>query len=355
MRKISHFGFFSALLMTGAFAGYSFHNHNQLQADSRNVASYPKELTSYRDIVKRCLPAVVSIEPLRKVRTSNGVTNQVTGVGSGVIVDSRGVILTNYHVVDGADSLAVLLSDGKRFVTTDIRGDRKTDLAVVKIHPDQPLPSLSFANSDEMEVGDRVLAIGAPYGLAGSVTHGIINKSRNLKMNLYEDFIQTDAAVNPGNSGGPLINMEGKIIGINSAIKSKSGGFQGISMSISSNIAKQIMETLLRDGIVKRGYLGIGILDIDEQLAKQLGRKSNSGVVISRIYEDTPAAKAGLKVGDIITRIDEKSINTGDEFTKTIALLAAGKTSDLAIIRDGKPVNLRVLIEEQPATFGLKD
>src|SRR2546421_16231 len=174
--------------------------------------------------------------------------------------------LTSYHhVVDGADQVEVQLKDGRKFQSKEIHGDRKTDLAIVRIDPKTPLPFLELGDSDAMEIGDRVLAVGAPFGLTGTVTSGIISaKGRNgLNMNMYEDFVQTDAAINPGNSGGPLVNLEGKVVGINSAIKSRSGGFQGIGLAVSSNLAKNAIQALRTDGFVKRGYLGAHIRELD--------------------------------------------------------------------------------------------
>src|SRR3989440_16267 len=173
--------------------------------------------------------------------------------------------LTSYHhVVDGADQVEVQLKDGRKFQSKEIHGDRKTDLAIVRIDPKTPLPFLELGDSDAMEIGDRVLAVGAPFGLTGTVTSGIISaKGRSLQLNMYEDFLQTDAAINPGNSGGPLINLEGKVIGINAAIKSRSGGWQGVGLAVASNLAKNVLESLLKDGVVHRGYLGVQIKDVD--------------------------------------------------------------------------------------------
>ena len=266
-----------------------------------------KELISYRDIVKQALPAVVSIETV--ARPVSGGNAQMTlprplpphdpnlpeelrkrleeypqfplempaplprrGFGSGFIVDPKGVVLTNYHVVAGATEAEVQLQDGRRFVARDIKGDPKTDLAIVRIDTKKPLPFLDLGDSDAMEIGDRVLAVGAPFGLRGTVTCGIISaKERNLQMNMYEDFLQTDAAVNPGNSGGPLINMEGKVIGINSAIKSQTGGFQGVSLAISSNLAANVMDQLLKNGKVNRGYLGVQAQNLDQEIVPAWG------------------------------------------------------------------------------------
>ena len=224
-------------------------------------------------MVKTVVPAVVSIEakalaerkPPAKARRApqlppgvpeehrrffdaaeEPVPDPNLGFGSGVLIDPSGVVLTNYHVVEGADAVEVELHDGRKFTSKDIRRDAKTDLAVIKLTADKPLPFLELGDSDAMEVGDRVLAVGAPFGLTGSVTHGIVSaKSRqNLNLNQYEDFLQTDAAINPGNSGGPLVGLDGKVVGINAAIKTRSGGFQGVGLAVSSNLAKDVVRQL---------------------------------------------------------------------------------------------------------------
>jgi serine protease Do len=204
-----------------------------------------------------------------------------------------------------------------------------------------------------MEVGDRVLAVGAPFGLASSVTHGIISaKSRNIRINQYEDFLQTDAAINPGNSGGPLVNLEGKVIGINSAIKSRSGGFQGVGLAISSNLSKDIMKQLLKDGVVKRGYLGVSARDIDAELAAKLGVKQNSGVLVTNIFEQSPAAKSGLKPGDIVEAIAGKPIHDGLALQKIIASTPLNQPVEVQLTRNGTAVRMKLVIEEQPDEFG---
>ena len=365
--------FAAGFLAIGALGGSFINERLSLQAQpvvAPIVTTIPKELTSYRDIVKAIVPAVVSIEAKGKPKrptttfrndrleellpTQQGPKNDVAlGFGSGVIVDAKGVILTNFHVVDGADSLEVRLPDGRKFTTTDWRGDRKTDLAIVRVQTDKPLPVLEFGDSDGMEVGDRVLAVGAPFGLTGSVTHGIISaKSRSLRLNQYEDFLQTDAAINPGNSGGPLISLDGKVIGINSAIKSRSGGFQGVGMAISSNLAKAIMNQLQKDGAVKRGYLGVQIRDIDDELAAKLGVKIASGVMVTRVFADSPAAKGGLKLGDIVRSINNKVVRDGLDLQKVVAGLPLNQPVDMAVTRDGGDLKMKLTIEEQPEQFG---
>ncbi len=345
---------------------------------ARNDAAVliPKELTSYRDVVKRVLPAVVSIEsqaragkrPLQRdgdmqlrggedrfgdnrAIDDNGPTR--IGFGSGFLISSKGVVLTNNHVVAGADQVVVQLRDGSKYTSTKIKTDVKSDLAIVTLDTKLPTPYLEFGDSNAMEIGDRVLAVGAPFGLTGTVTHGIISsKGRDLRMNMYEDFLQTDAAINPGNSGGPLVNLEGKVIGVNSAIKSRTGGFEGIGLAIPSNMAKWIGEQLLRNGVVRRGYLGVGIEDVDEGIAKDLSLKEAKGVKITRVYRGAPGAKAGLKTDDVIVSLGGKPVANGRGLQLAVATLPLGKPVDLRIVRDGKEQSLSVIIEEQPQTFG---
>ncbi len=205
-----------------------------------------------------------------------------------------------------------------------------------------------------MEIGDRVLAVGAPFGLAGSVTHGIISaKERSLRLNLYEDFLQTDAAINPGNSGGPLVNLEGKVIGINSAIKSSSGGFHGVGLAISSNLAKNVMNQLLTNGVVRRGYLGVQIKDIDNaDLAAKLGLKGGHGTVVTYVFDNTPASKAGLKGGDAVVSLNGQPVKDGRQLQMIVASLPLGKPVELVVVRDGATVKLQLTVEEQPESYG---
>jgi len=327
----------------------------------------PKELTSYRDVVRKVLPAVVSIDAKRAVAAKPGVPQEFRqlfdanpdagksdpnlGFGSGVLIDLAGVVLTAWHVVDGADSAEVTLADGRKFTSRDILTDAKSDLAVIRLKVDQPLPALSLGDSDAMEVGDRVLAVGAPFGLSGSVTHGIVSaKSRNnLKLNQYEDFIQTDAAVNPGNSGGPLVSLDGKVIGINSAIKTKTGGFQGVGLAVSSNLARDITAQLLKDGKVRRGYLGIGVREVDAKLAERLGVKAGGGVVVTRVYPNSPGEKAGVRVGDVVTAVGGTAVTDVNALPRVVAKLPLGQKADVILVRDGKAFAVPVLVVEQPA------
>jgi serine protease Do len=343
--------FGSLLVLVGIAAGTRFVGsglHGQPAGNPPPVV--PRELTSYRDIVKRILPAVIYIETHAKNQTER------LGFGSGFLVDASGVVVTNFHVVEGADVAVVHNHDGRKFSSKNIRSDRRTDLAVILLDAkDAKFPVLEFGDSEAMEIGDRVLAVGAPFGLAGSVTHGIISgKGRSgLKMNMYEDFLQTDAAINPGNSGGPLVNLEGKVVGINAAIKSKSGGFQGVGLATSSNLAKTVVPALRTTGIVKRGYLGAHIRELDADTAAKLGLAKTGGVVMAEVFDKTPASKAGLKPGDVLTAVAGKAIKNGDALQRIVAGLPIDQAVDVDLLRNGQPMLVTVAIEEQPAEYGV--
>jgi serine protease Do len=342
---------------------------------------YPKELPSYRDVVQHVLPAVVSIEAQSKARlvaartapefAPPGLPDELRkeferfhkqpspeaapgrAFGSGFVVDPSGVICTNAHVVNGADQVTVQLQDGRRFTSRDIKRDPKSDLAIVRIQVKEPLPALKWADSTDVEVGDRVLAVGAPLGLRGSVTSGIISaKARDIHMNLYEDFLQTDAAINPGNSGGPLVNLAGEVVGVNSAIKSMTGGFQGIGLAISSNLARNVLDQLLTNGVVHRGYLGVQVAPLDAEVAARLGLTGKSGVVVSKVMPGSPAAKAGMQDGDILTAIAGHSVKDPQSLQRSVAGLPIGKPAELTVFRDGVRKVLTMTVEEQPEAFG---
>jgi serine protease Do len=374
-------------VLAGIVVGVSF-----LKGQGKTTPAVPPEMTSYRDVVKKVLPAVVSIErrikPIAR-RQSQGAddprsqmhkffkefslpgsgTGQMPqelrkffeefrkqpfqtpdeprahGFGSGFIIDPQGVIVTNHHVVDGADEVSIELSDGRKFVSKDIKSDPKTDLAIVRVQTKEPLPHLTFGDSTAMEIGDRVLAVGAPFGLTGTVTSGIISaKQRNLHLNMYENFLQTDAAINPGNSGGPLVNLNGEVIGVNSAIKSRSGGWQGVGLAIASNMARDITTQLCKDGTVHRGYLGV-----------QIKEDKQKGVLVAKVFEGSPAAKAGLKDGDVITALGGKPVENGRALQSIVAALPLDKPVSVAVMRDGEKKELSVTIAEQPAEFGVSE
>ncbi len=380
------------LLTVGALL-VGFVGHSLLQGQPPIKAPVPKELTSYRDVVKRVLPAVVSIEGKsvahqvkanRQSRKRPSADEQQVpeefrrffgdfgqmpfdfdnndqtphlGFGSGFLVDPHGVVLTNNHVVDGAATVLVTLQDGRTFTSKDIKTDPKTDLAIVRLDSKEPLPYLQLGDSDAMEIGDRVLAVGAPFRLRGTVTAGIVSsKGRNFGMNAYEDFLQTDAAINPGNSGGPLVNLQGQVIGINSAIKSVSGGWQGVGLAVSSNLAKNVMEQLEKSGVVHRGYLGVAIKDVtDRDLAARLGVPKEGGVLVTQVFDNTPGAKAGLKDGDVITALNGKPVHDGRDLRMAVAAMPAGQAVELNVVRDGKAQTLKATVEEQPRDYGARE
>jgi len=277
------------------------------------------------------------------------------GLGSGVIVDARnGYVLTNHHVVDGADKVEVVLSDKRKFETEWIRTDPMTDLAIVKIKADR-LIDAPLGDSDVVEVGDWVLAIGAPEGLEQTVTAGIISaKGRNTRDPItYQNYLQTDAAINRGNSGGPLVNMRGEVVAINRAIVTASpfGGNEGIGFAISSNVARNVMRQLIDKGKVVRGYLGVEIHDVGEDLAQSMGLPGTDGSLIRQVYEDTPAGKARLKVGDFITAVDGKKITDSDELQSRMAAVSPGTTVKLTLYRGKEKMTVPVEVAEQPKDF----
>lgn len=268
------------------------------------------------------------------------------GTGSGFIVSADGLILTNHHVVDGADEITVRLTDNREFKGKVLGSDAKTDIAVVKIEA-QNLPVLKMGNSDDLKVGEWVAAIGSPFGLDNTVTAGIVSaKSRKLPSDQYVPFIQTDVAVNPGNSGGPLFNMKGEVVGINSQIFSTSGGFMGLSFAIPSNLAMQIKDQLVKNGKVTRGRIGVIIQNVTQDLAESFGLKTPKGAIVSQVEKDGPAAKAGLREGDVIIAINGKEVESSVDMPVVIGSMAPGSIAKLTVLRDGKNVNLNVTVAE---------
>ena len=271
------------------------------------------------------------------------------GMGSGSILYKNGYILTNSHVVGNANKILVIMSDGREMEAKLVGTDPSSDLAVIKIDGDD-LPVLPFGNSDVMDVGESVIAIGNPFGLSQTVTFGIISaKGRsNIGITDYEDFIQTDAAINPGNSGGPLINLRGEIIGVNTAIFTRSGSYQGVGFAVPINMARQIMEDLITKGSVSRGWLGVGIQDINGQLAKKFGLKSTNGSLITMVFKNTPAGKAGIQKGDVVIALNGKSIRNSAQFRNMVAVARANTIVEIEIFRKGKTETIKVKLEERP-------
>lgn len=275
--------------------------------------------------------------PAQKVRSS----------GSGFVISSDGYILTNHHVVDQATEIEVLFSDRSEYQATIIGSDRRSDLALLKIEA-KGLDALKFANSDKLKVGEWVLAIGSPFGLDYSVTAGIVSaKGRSLPTDQgenYVPFIQTDVAINPGNSGGPLFNLEGRVVGINSQIFSRTGGSIGLSFSIPSSVALRVVEQLKQHGVVQRGWLGVAIQDVNKALAQSLELDKPQGALINAIELDSPADKAGIEPGDVITRLNGQAIIDADDLPHLVGMLAPDTKVKVEIIRKGKRKVLKVII-----------
>jgi serine protease Do len=275
---------------------------------------------------------------------------KIQGLGSGVIVDGeKGYIITNNHVVEGADELKINLGDKREFDGKVVGTDPQTDIAIVKIDG-KNLPSAKLGDSDTIRVGQWAIAIGSPFGLTQTVSVGIISATgrANVGVAAYEDMIQTDAAINPGNSGGPLVNIRGEIIGINTAIFTRSGGYQGIGFAIPINMVKIIMKDLIEKGKVTRGWLGVVIQDIDPALAKSFNVTVTEGVLVSDVQENSPAKEAGFERGDIVIEYDGKSIRDVNHLRNTVAQTEVGKKVKVKVLRDGKEKELIVKIGEQP-------
>ena len=265
-------------------------------------------------------------------------------MGSGFLIDAEGDIITNNHVVAEADKIEVTLSNGKNYEAEVVGRDPKTDIALIRIKDSNSFPHLSFGDSDKIEVGDWVMAVGNPFGLENTVTAGIISaKQRNIGAGPYDDFLQTDASINPGNSGGPLVNMDGEVVGINTAIVATG---QGIGFAIPSNLAKNIIDQLRTKGKVVRGWLGVMIQRITPELMKSFSLKDDKGALVADVPEGSPAAKAGIKRGDVITEFDGKPVTDWSELPPMVAATSVGKTVPVKVIRDGKTKVFEVKIGE---------
>jgi serine protease Do len=297
--------------------------------EPRAQTQEPNLVTAVETVSKKAIPAVVHVEVTERQEIANPLIpfenqpffkyffgipkmpqkfkREIFGLGSGVIIDSAGHILTNYHVVGGASQIKVVLADGREFSAKSVKivgTDPKTDLAVIQIIGGGPFPYLPLGNSDQVKVGQWVVAIGQPRGLSETVTQGIISAKHRTGLSepsSYQDFLQTDAAINPGNSGGPLVDLDGEVVGINSAILSQSGGFEGLGFAIPSNIAAHVSQELIKHGKVVRGWLGVSLQRITPELAKSFKLKSFKGSLVSNVMKDSPAYRAGIKRGDVIT------------------------------------------------------
>ena len=269
-------------------------------------------------------------------------------VGSGVVVDARrGYVITNHHVIEGADTITVTLRDGRQLDAKVIGSDSESDVAVIQV-PARNLTALPLADSDRLRVGDFVVAIGNPFGLGQTVTSGIVSALGRTGLGIqgYEDFIQTDASINPGNSGGALVNLRGELVGINTAIIAPGGGNVGIGFAIPANMVARLMEQIVAHGSVRRGQLGVSVQDLTPDLARAFNLSTSQGAVIAQVSSRSTAAKAGLKEGDVVLRVNERSIRDGGGLRNAIGLLEVGETVRLEILRDGKPLTLDAKVGE---------
>src|SRR5256885_418238 len=317
---------------------------------------------SFAPAAKKAAPAVVSINTSKAVRhpRSNDPwfqfffgdqgTQEQAGLGSGAIISTDGYILTNNHVVEGADDIEVTLTDSRQAKAQVIGTDPETDLAVLKIALDK-LPVIVLGNSDQIDVGDRVLAIGNPFGVGQTVTSGIVSAlgRSQLGINTFENFIQTDAAINPGNSGGALVDASGNLLGINTAIYSRSGGSMGIGFAIPVSTAKLVLDGIVKDGRVVRGWIGVEPNELSPELAETFGVKADSGVIITGVLQAGPAAQAGMRPGDVIVQVGDKPIRNVSELLTAVAALKPGEAAKFDVRRGEGPVELQITPGLRPA------
>jgi serine protease Do len=280
----------------------------------------------------------------------DGVPRKVSSLGSGFVIDPSGLIVTNNHVIEGADEIIINFTDGSKLKVTKILGhDPKTDLALLKVEPKEPLKAVSFGNSSAIRVGDWVMAIGNPFGLGGSVTVGIISATkRDINAGPYDDFLQTDAAINRGNSGGPLFNMEGEVIGVNTAIISPTGGSIGIGFAVPSNTAVQVIDQLKEFGETRRGWLGVHVQNVTEEIAESLGLDERAGALVAQVSPEGPAAAAGVKPSDVILSFDGEPIENMRDLPRAVVGTPIGKDVAVELLRNGKIETVTVKIGRLP-------
>jgi len=321
---------------------------------------------SFAAVAKRTMPSVVNIFTTQRVRLRRSPfgpgdpfdqffrdffpempqEQERQSLGSGFIMDPDGTIMTNHHVVGTADEIKVKLGDGRSFAAKLVGSDQRTDIAVIKVDA-KDLPAAEVGNSDTLAVGDWVLAIGNPFGLEETVTAGIVSaKERVIGAGAYDDFIQTDASINPGNSGGPLIDADGRVVGVNSAIFSRTGGSIGIGFAIPINLAKKIGAELRANRRVARGWFGVAMQDVTPELARALGLEETVGALVADIYQGGPAWKGGIRRGDVVVGFEGKQIHTAREITRLASDAAIGSTVSVEVIRGGERKTLAVVIEE---------
>ena len=329
---------------------------------------------SFADQAERLLPSVVNISTTQTVSApaadmpqfppgspfeeffeqyrgqdgeGQGAPQRATALGSGFIVDAEGYVVTNNHVIEGAEEIEVILQDDTRLKATLIGTDDKTDLALLKVESKNPLPAVGWGNSDKLRVGDWVLAIGNPFGLGGTVTAGIVSaRGRNINAGPYDDFIQTDASINRGNSGGPMFDSEGGVVGVNTAIFSPSGGNVGIGFAVPAAMAEPVIAQLKAKGRVTRGWLGVSIQTVTEEIAEGLGLEEVTGALVAQVQQDGPAAKAGFEAGDVVLRFDGKPVGEMRDLPRIVAQTDIGRTVPVEILRRGEEMTLTAKVAE---------
>jgi serine protease Do len=347
------------------------------QPETKKAISEANELSkAFRHAANTAMPTVVKIKARtkqREVANRGGDENPFRGtpfedmfrdfggrmrvpprdgVGSGVIIDRSGIVLTNNHVVEGADEVIVVLSDHREFKAREVKTDPESDLAVVRFSGAGDLPVAKLGDSDHLEIGDWVLAIGNPFELETTVSAGIISgRGRELGSIRRARFLQTDAAINPGNSGGPLVNLDGEVVGINTAIASSSGGYQGVGFAVPVNLARWVVPQLIEKGTVERAYLGVKIGAMSSELAEQFGSDTTDGVIVGEVMPGTPAADAGFQDGDVITHFGGKRVHTPTELTEMVERTPFGTKQKVQVLRDGKGRELSVTVKRMPADF----
>ena len=342
----------------------------QMAAAQERRVPNPTELRqSYAPIVQRVAPAVVNVYAAKTVQVRNplledpifrrffgvpdGAGSQVQrSLGSGVIVDASGLIVTNNHVIEGADEVKVALADKREFEATIVLKDQRSDLAVLRIRDShERFPTLDFANSDALQVGDVVLAIGNPFGVGQTVTHGIVSALARTQVGIsdYQFFIQTDAAINPGNSGGALVDLSGRLVGINTAIFSRSGGSQGVGFAIPSNMVRVVVASALTGShVIKRPWLGAKLQAVTPDIADSMGLKRPAGALIASVTSGGPAAQAGLKAGDVIVSVDDQEVDDANAFDYRFATKPLGGAAKLGVLRAGRPLSITVALRSAP-------
>ncbi len=321
---------------------------------------------SFAEAARAALPTVVHIFTSQEIRQPpfsddplfrrffgdrfGAEPQRQSGLGSGVVVSADGFVLTNNHVVESADAIEVALLDGRKLPAQLVGTDPESDLAVLKISSDKPLTPITFAPPNTLHVGDVVLAIGNPFGVGQTVTHGIVSAlgRTHLGINTFEDFIQTDAAINPGNSGGALVDSNGRLVGINTAIYSQSGGSMGIGFAIPVSLAKNVMEQIVRTGTVTRGWIGVEVQDMTPELAESFGVKSEEGALIAGVMRNGPADKAGVRPGDILVSVAGKPVKDAQVMLELIAALPPGEKAKFGLMREGKPIAVEITIGKRP-------